>query len=60
MSASGDHAQLLRELQGHYTAQDGWASEATQARAGKIANTSGEIFFLYYRLTGEMAAPARA
>ena len=55
---TGDRTELLRELRGHYAAGDGWANEAVQARVVKITNTAGEIFFLFSRLTREMADPA--
>ena len=53
---TGDRTELLRNLQGHYTPGNDPGTEDTQARVVKITNTAGEIFFLFSRLTREMAS----
>ena len=51
---TGDRSEFLRQLWGHYVADETPVNEPVQANIIKITNTAGEILFLFSRLTREL------
>ncbi len=55
-----DRSELLREIRSSYLSSEPPPDEAVQVTILKVTNTTGEIFFLFARLTQEMTATQAA
>ena len=51
-----DRSELLRQIRSNYLSSEPPPGEALQVTILKVTNTTGEIFFLFARLTQEMTA----